>query len=151
MGVFLYAIKRLAVSLLVLLVASFVVYAFIRATVDPTARIHSKDKNAKIELRKQLHLNEHIWTQYERWATHAAHGDLGVSDVSHEKVTSVLARALPRTVELFLWGLILAALFGITSGIISAIKQNTIIDYVVSTTASFGIALSVVFFWVPSH
>lgn len=146
MGVLLYASKRIAISMLLLVVASFVVYAFVRTTVDPTSRLHSKDKNAKIELKKELHLNDHIWVQYGRWASNALHGDLGRSDVSHEKVTTIFVRTLPRTMELIVWGLILATLLGISSGIISAIKQNTIIDYTVSTAASFGIALSVVFF-----
>ena len=60
-----YLIKRLLASLLLLVIASFIIFAGIRATTDPTTRLRaSKDPQAVPRERARLHLNENIYKQY---------------------------------------------------------------------------------------
>lgn len=144
MGIFLYIVKRSLVAMVLLLVASFLVYAGVRATVDPTAGlVASKDKNARAELREKLGLNRPIISQYKEWLSNAVKGDLGVGDRDNEKVTTKLKRGLTGTAELIIWGVILASSIGIIFGVIAAIRRNHPLDYALSGFSYLGVALPV--------
>ena len=104
---------------------SFLVFAGVRATTDPTAKQRfNKDPGAIPRLREKLHLNEPIVKQYSRWASNLVHKkssfpfvriDLGTQDTgSNEKVTTVISRGLSNTFELILWGMVFAGLIGIS-------------------------------------
>lgn len=141
MGTLRYIVKRLAISIVLLFITSFLVYAGIRSTVDPTARLsQSRNPQARIDLKEKLHLDEPLVTQYKRWVGNAMQGDLGVSDTDQEAVSAKLKRSLLITIELLLWGVIIAGLLGISLGIIAAIRRNTPIDYGIQTYSSLGIA-----------
>ncbi len=141
MGTLRYIVKRIAISIVLLFITSFLVYAGIRSTVDPTARLaQNRNPQARIDLKEKLHLDEPLVTQYKRWVGNAIKGDLGVSDTDQEAVTAKLKRSLLITTELLLWGVIIAGLLGITLGVIAAIKRNTPIDYGIQTYSSMGIA-----------
>ena len=73
-----FLLKRALISLLLLVIASFVVFAGIRASVDPTARLRtSKDQNAVPREKIRLHLNENIFKQYGRWVGELKSFNLG--------------------------------------------------------------------------
>ena len=66
--------------------------------------------------------------QYLKWAAGLLTGDLGKSYVQPYRVSELIADALPTTLLLMFGTMLLAILIGIPLGIISAIKQNSIVD-----------------------
>lgn len=151
-----FLLKRALISLLLLLIASFLVFAGIRATVDPTTRLATnRNPEAIPRERARLHLNEGIAKQYTRWAgnvfsTKASFPfvdvNLGNGDVDSEAVTTKLYRGMNNTFELVLWGMIVAGVLGITFGVIAAINRNNVIDFAVSGFSFLGAALPTFFF-----
>ncbi len=136
---------------------SFLVFAGVRATTDPTAKQRfNKDPGAIPRLREKLHLNEPIVKQYSRWASNLVHKkssfpfvriDLGTQDTgSNEKVTTVISRGLSNTFELILWGMVFAGLIGISFGVIAAINRNNFFDFTLSGFSFLGAALPTFFF-----
>lgn len=147
MGMAIYILKRLSISLLMLLVASFIVFAGVRSTVDPTAsvRLSNDSANAVKAIEEKLHLNEPIYKQYWYWISGVVQGDLGVGDRDGEEVTTKLKRGMSGTFELALWGGLLAGCLGITFGVVAAIRRNHPIDYALSGLSILGIAIPT--FW----
>lgn len=142
-----YLIKRLLASLLLLVIASFIIFAGIRATTDPTTRLRaSKDPQAVPRERARLHLNENIYKQYGRWVSNVANFNLGKGDVDREEVTTKLKRGMTNTFELVLWGMILSALIAITFGVAAAINKNNPLDFTLSGLSFLGAALPTFFF-----
>ncbi len=142
MGVFLYVLRRLGISILLLILASFLVYAGVRATVDPTAGFaNAKDKELRIRERERLGLDRPLITQYKEWATGVMSGDLGKGDRDQELVSAKLKRGFTNTIDLIVWGSLLAGCLGISFGLIAAIRRNKPADYTLSAFSYFGIAI----------
>lgn len=139
-------LKRIAASLVLLFIASFVVFAGIRATVDPAQYLrNTKSPETIKEYEQTHHLDEPIIKQYSRWLTNALHGDLGVGDRDGQEVTQKLKSGLGKSFELIVWGILFSAIFGITSGVISGIKKNKVSDVGLQSLAAIGIAIPA--FW----
>ncbi len=69
-----YSIRRVAYSVPVLLIASFLLFAFVRSTFDPTARLAaSRDPEVRIREQQRLGLDRPLITQYGSWLANAAH------------------------------------------------------------------------------
>ncbi|PZC41935.1 MAG: peptide/nickel transport system permease protein [Chloroflexi bacterium] len=113
-------------------------------------------------LRSQMGLDDSLPTQYLRWMGQLARFDLGVSLENDRPISNIFKERFPVTVQLALLGFLSAVVMGIPIGIISAIKQDSIVDYVFRSIAIFGLAmptffvglivilvLSVYFNWFP--
>lgn len=105
---------------------------------------------ASPELRQQLEerysLNNSIPQQYVDWFGELVTGDLGTSITSGRPVTSELQRRLPATFELGLLAMLFSLVISLPIGMVSAVKQNSAIDY---ASRSFAILLlSVPSFWL---
>ena len=99
-------------------------------------------------------LDKPLITQYLYYMRNLLQLDLGTSIRTNNPVLSELERCFPATIELALWAIVIAALFGIFFGIISAIKRNSAIDQIVRAISvtgvsvpSFWLALLVLFFF----
>jgi peptide/nickel transport system permease protein len=79
-------------------------------------------------LRKKYGLDQPVHVQYVRWLGNMLQGDLGESFRHRRPVSDLLAEAIPYTLQLTLLAVLLDALFGITFGIISAVKQYSLWD-----------------------
>lgn len=90
-------------------------------------------------------LDQPIIVQYFLYIKNLLHLDLGTSIRTNNPVLSELARCYPATIELALFAIIIAAIFGILFGIISAIKRNSIADQAVRAISVTGV--SVPSFW----
>ena len=142
-----FLLKRALISSLLLAIASLVVFAGIRASVDPTARLRtSKDQNAVPREKIRLHLNENIFKQYGRWVGELKSFNLGKGDIDRELVTTKLSRGIKNTFELVIWGMIVAGLLGIAFGVIAAINRNNFWDFTFSGFSFLGAALPTFFF-----
>lgn len=95
---------------------------------------------------RELGFNLSLPQQYLHWLNRILHGDLGFSYDQQQPVSSLIAQNFPYTLELILAGLGFALFFGIGLGILTAVKQNSVVD-----TAGMGFALvciSMPSFWL---
>lgn len=144
-----YIIKRLLMLIPVLFGVSLFVFVVMHLfTGDPAALILGQ--HATVEqveaLREQLGLNDPIYIQFGRFLWQLLHGDLGVSLMSHQKVTDELFARFPATIELALFSLLLATLVGVTVGVISAVKRYSFFDYFSMIGALVGVSMPI--FWL---
>lgn len=156
MSTAIFLLKRALISLLLLLIASFLVFAGIRATVDPTARLATnRNPEAIPRERARLHLDDSLTSQYKRWAGNVFSAkasfpfvdvNLGDGDIDSEAVTTKLSRGMQNTFELVLWGMIVAGAIGISFGVIAAINRNNLVDFGISGFSFLGAALPTFFF-----
>lgn len=99
--------------------------------------------------RAQLGLSDPVYVQYAKFVKQAVTGDFGRSIFTGKDVTTeFLKQRFPVTLELGVLSMLMGMAFGITIGVIAAIKQNSIVDYVGRTLAIAG--LSVPGFWIAT-
>ncbi len=144
-----YIIKRLLLLIPVLLGVSIIVFVVMHVfTQDPAATILGQHATAeKIEaLRQELGLYDPLYVQYWNFLKGAVQGDLGNSLITKTPVTKEIFSRFPATIELALAAMLIASVFGIIIGVISAVKQNTAIDYMGMITALIGVSMPI--FWL---
>jgi peptide/nickel transport system permease protein/oligopeptide transport system permease protein len=97
-------------------------------------------------IRHQLGLDKPIFVQYGLFLSRLVKFDLGRSARTQNPVIKEIWARLPNTVLLAVAAITLACLFGIPTGIISAVRPYTWIDYLFTSMALFGISMPV--FWL---
>ena len=115
---------------------------------DPAAVIlghGASDENLAIK-RHELGLDRPVIVRYVAWLEHVLRGDLGDSILSKQPVSSLISRALPITVYLSLFSLVIAIAIAVPTVVLSALKRNTWIDLVCTTWAFLGV--SIPSFWL---
>ncbi|HEX3623036.1 MAG TPA: nickel ABC transporter permease [Acidimicrobiales bacterium] len=88
--------------------------------------------------RKELGLDRPLFSQYVRWVTKAARGDLGISFADRRPVRDELFHRIPFTLQLALPAMALALLVAIPAGMISALRRNRPVDQVVRVVSLAG-------------
>jgi peptide/nickel transport system permease protein len=137
-----YVARRLAYSIPVLLIASFLLFAFVRATFDPTARLRSsRDPDAIQRERDRLGLDKPVVVQYKDWAVKFVQGDWGQSSRTRERVFPMVRRAMWGTVQLIGWGILISAIAAVSIGVFSAVKQYSIADFTFTGLSFVGLAM----------
>src|SRR5262245_7549098 len=86
-------------------------------------------------IRDQMGLNDPLPVQYVRWLAGALRGDLGDSFVRGRPVTELIAERLPSTLQLALAALSITVGFGLTLGIVAALKRGTWVDTAVTVVS----------------
>lgn len=87
-------------------------------------------------------LNQPLWKQYADYLGSLAHGDLGPSfKYPNRTVNEIIADKLPTSLELGAWSLLVALAVGLPLGVLAAVKRNTWLDYLASSTAMIGICV----------
>ncbi|HZP25598.1 MAG TPA: ABC transporter permease, partial [Dehalococcoidia bacterium] len=86
--------------------------------------------------------------QYLQWIGGVLHGDLGKSLWSDKDVSTVIWDHVPVTLELAIMTFILANIIAITFGMLSALRQDSILDYILRLTSIGG--LSIPSFWIAT-
>ncbi len=146
--------KKLLQMIPMLLLISFIVFAGLQLTgVDPISFLVPPDMVANnvenIEaLREKLGLNDPFIVRYFNWIKDLLRGDFGYSIINGTSIKKLLAVRMPATFELALIALILSSVIGISIGIVSAIRQNGIIDYVGRVLAVLGQSVPQFFFGI---
>ncbi|MFI3212542.1 MAG: ABC transporter permease [Eubacteriales bacterium] len=141
-----FIVKKIFMMIPMLLVISMIVYFGLQATgIDPINFMVSPETlsaNAdNVEaLRESLGLNDPLIVQYFNWLKGCLQGDLGYS-FDGSSIADTIAVRMPYTLELAGYSMILSAIIGVGIGIMSAIKQNGIIDYVGRVLAVLGQAI----------
>jgi len=102
----------------------------------------TQDYQAAIKaIRQQLGTDKPLWRQYTNYLWDLAHIDLGQSFLTHKSVGKEMAGRLPASIELGLLQILLALAIAVPIGIISAIRQDTWIDYVLRFATILGVAV----------
>ena len=95
----------------------------------------------RAELERRLGLNVPVYVQYGRWIGGILlRGDLGKPLLRAKPVGELIIGRLPTTIELGLVSVIVGVLIGVPIGIYSAVRQDTVGDYVGRSFAIFGLA-----------
>ena len=142
-----FVIKRIVWSIPVLFVASVIVFAAIKATTDPTA-IRSPGIRAEdmVRYREQLGLDESAHRQYFKWLGNFVQGDLGESLRTRRPVAPELLTAMGNTLQLGVFAFVLALVFGVAIGTLSAVKQYSLFDNLATGASFFGLSIPPFFF-----
>lgn len=144
-------IRRLAQSVVVLLVMSFVVYGLIGLMPgDPIDVMISTLPNVTAEdvarLRALHGLDRPLTERYWDWLTAALQGNLGTSRLYNTPVVEVIAAPLGRTLLLLSLAIAVAAIIALPLGILAALRPRSWLDYGINLLAFSGLSMPV--FWL---
>lgn len=165
-----YLIRRLLISIPLFFGITLIVYGiYALAPGDPLTAILGRDKMALMspeQIEKMRHdygLDQPVIVRYAIWLGNALHGDLGYPASGSKSVVENLQERIGPTLLLMAVSLVLALLFGIPMGIIMALKQYSVIDYILTVIAfanlsipSFFLGLGMIYIfalklnWLPT-
>ena len=144
-----YVLRRVSLVFPTLLIVSLFVFAMMRFLPgDVIAQMTQGSLLAESadDLRRELGLDQPLHRQYLGWMVGLFRGDLGESLWTREPVLKEFLRRFPVTLELALLTILVSVAFGITVGVVSAIRQDTWLDYAGRTLAI--LLLSIPYFWL---
>lgn len=161
-----YILKRILLMIPMMIAATFIIYALVSfSSVDPTHLILGAEATEEeiAALRSSLHLDEPLLIRYALWLKDALQGNFGDSWYYNGPVFDYILARWPNTIILTLLSMGIAMVIGIPLGVLSAVKQYSIPDRVLTTLSmvlaaipTFCIAtLFVIIFslklkWVPA-
>jgi peptide/nickel transport system permease protein len=138
-----FVFRRVLWAIPVLLVASIIVFAAVRATTDPVKAAQRNPRTTAAALEKYKHdlgLDKSEPEQYWKWLSKFVRGDLGTSQHSNLPVWPDLRTALVNSLVLGLFSIFFAVLFGVIIGVISAIKQYSWFDHTATGLGFIGLS-----------
>jgi peptide/nickel transport system permease protein len=143
-----YIARRSIQALFTLLIITVLCFILTRLSADPLAQ-YANNPNmsaaAKEALRERLGLNQPMPVQYFKWLGLAVQGDLGISFFSTQPVAQMLSQRLPNTLKLMITAEIITILLSLFLGIVSAVKQYTLIDNIITTFSFIGFSMPIFF------
>lgn len=162
-----YIVKRLLMLIPILLFVTFIVFSIMSFTPGTPGRmiLGSQATQEQVDqLNEELGYNKPFLERYFNYIIDAVQGNFGNSYNSGRPVFDEIFQRFPTTLKLAILGVVSSALIGIPLGILSAVKQYSIIDGI-STTVSLllasipgfwlGLMLIIVFSqdlgWLPSY
>ncbi len=150
-----YVIRRLLWMIPILLGVSVLTFAMLKNVPgDPVSQLMAQAARGggqmtaadRDRLAEQYGLDKPVVVQYWDWLREVGKGNLGYSYERNVPVTDMIQERLPNTLKLAGVSLVLTLLIAIPLGILSAVKQNTWIDY--SLTLFSFVGISVPSFWL---
>jgi len=130
--------RRVVRALICLWLVTTVVFVVMRLSGDPVPLLLPQDapRSEFARVRAELGLDLPLPVQYGIFIKNAFRGDFGQSIRFREQAFRVVVGYLPATLELGLTAFVLAALFAVPVGVMSAMRRNTLLDH-----AAMGVAL----------
>ncbi|HIY21043.1 MAG TPA: ABC transporter permease [Candidatus Flavonifractor merdigallinarum] len=144
-----YVLKRLLLMIPVLIGVSFIVFTIMSMTPgDPGTIIlgNNATKEAVEEMNRQLGYYDPLLVKYGRYLLGIVQGDFGTSYRSNTPVFTEIFARFPNTLILASCAIVISVIIGVPIGIISAVKQYSVLDYVGTVVAMF--LASVPQFWL---
>jgi peptide/nickel transport system permease protein len=139
-----YIIRRILIAIPVLFGITIINFVIINlAPGNPVDMYMSPDTPPELlELRKeQLGLNDPLFVQYFKWLGQLLSGNLGYSFSTNEAVGSIIGERLGQTMLLGFCALLLGLLIALPIGIMSAVKQNSKFDYLMTGLSFVGTSI----------
>jgi ABC-type dipeptide/oligopeptide/nickel transport system permease component len=145
-----YIRTRLALAVPTVLLTSLVVFLMLFLIPGDPASIYVGEQTATperlAEIRRVMGLDRPLHVQYADFVWKALHGDLGRSLQTNRPVTDEILTRLPSTVVLALAAMAVAVVLGGGLGLVSGLRQNTLVDTLAMAVALFGVSVPV--FWL---
>jgi peptide/nickel transport system permease protein len=165
-----FLLRRILVSIPVLLGITVAMYIIVNlAPGDPVTALMNPEQMANMgpewveQQRESLGLNDPMPIRYVKWLKETATGNLGYSFVDRTAVNEKIGERIWPTLKLMLTVLVIAVLVGVPLGVISALKQYSFIDYLLTilgfltvSIPSFFLALILIYVfslkldWLPT-
>lgn len=145
---FAYVIRRLLQAVPVIIGVSIITFfLMIMVPGDPVQQLLGQRASPETvaEVRRNMGLDQPAWRQYLTMMGNIATGDLGRSIITREPVIREFSNRLPVTIKLALLAMVFATVIGVTVGIVSAVRQNSLIDRIAMFLTLTGISVPV--FW----
>lgn len=142
-----YIIRRVFLGAVIVGIVAVVSFFMIHAAPGDTllARLSSGGRVDPAQLeakRKELGLDQSVFVQFGDWVGNAFKGDLGNSLIfENRSVGGRIMDTFPKTLELVILSVIVSLLIAVPSGIISAVRQDGPLDFVVRLFAILGLAV----------
>ena len=141
-----YLIRRLSLMVLTLFGISVIIFVLLRIVpgniadilFDAAGMVSAAEKH---KLETELGLDKPIVVQYVDWIGGLARGDLGYTYVSERPAIEEILPRLPVSAKLAGLALMFAVLFGVPLGVVSAVRQDTALDYVLRVLSLSGLSL----------
>lgn len=144
-----FLFRRLILLIPVIFGITFVTFALARILPgDPcyTALGERATEEQCNEYREREGLNDPILVQFGRYLNDVAHGNFGESLKDRRPVVQIVLERLPMTLEVTLGAMLFSSIFGISLGVISAVRRNTPVDVGTMIGANIGVSMPV--FWL---
>ncbi|HZT47306.1 MAG TPA: ABC transporter permease [Hyphomicrobiaceae bacterium] len=141
-----YIARRLLLMLVTLIGMSMLIFVMLRLVPGNITDIIFDSAGfvnpaAKKKIEHQLGLDQPIAVQYVNWIGGLMRGDLGYAYVSEKPAIDEILPRIPVTAKLAGLALVFATLFGVPLGVVSAVRQNTTLDYVLRVISLSGLSL----------
>lgn len=146
-----YIIRRMLAAFLIMFIVATVVFFSMRIIPgDPAVAMLGPyaSEEALTSLRTRIGLHLPLQQQYFVFITGLFRGDLGVSMVSRRPIVNDIVSLLPLSIELALVSMIMGSLIGIPIGVLTAIRKNTLPDFVGRIFALLGFSMPAFFLGV---
>lgn len=144
-----YILRRVLMMIPVLLGVTFIVFSIMNITPGDVASLilgPEAPLEAKQQLTIELGLDKPFLQRYVTYIVNALQGDFGRSYRTNRPVFEEVFSRFPTTLKLAILGIVTAAIFGVTIGVLSAVKQYSILDMVSTVFAMFMAVVPV--FWL---
>ncbi|MFO8042879.1 MAG: ABC transporter permease [Alkalispirochaeta sp.] len=144
-----YIMRRLLLTIPVVIGVSLIVFSIIRLLPgDPARALAGVNATPEYiqQVRDRYGLDDPIHIQYGNFMRGLVTGDLGVSTFSRRPVTTEIGERFPRTLTLASISLLIATVVGVSAGIVSATRRNSVFDNASMFVALVGVAAPV--FWL---
>ena len=138
-----YIVRRLLQAIPLLFLISFITFMIVQATGDPLAA-YTVDASLTSEdiarLKQKYGLDQPVPIQNLNWLKNMVTGNWGTSYFTREPVVDMVLERLPNTLILVGISYTLILILGIVLGILTAVRQYSLLDYAVTTLSFIGIA-----------
>jgi len=143
-----YLARRLLQGLFTLLIITVLCFILTRLSADPMAQYSNKPNISaedREKIRAKLGLDQPLPIQYLKWLGLALQGDMGNSFFSHQPVSKLISQRLPLTLVLMFTAQTITVLIALGLGIISAVRQYTITDNIITSVSFVGFSMPIFF------
>jgi peptide/nickel transport system permease protein len=143
-----YILRRLLLAIPVFIGVTFVAYAMLLMTGDPTGALAGEHATPELRaaIRERYGLDDPIYVQYGRFIYQLVQGNLGTSIMTKTPVITELKLFLPATIELALAAMTIAVIVGLPLGVIAGYKHNSFVDLNTTILALVGVSMPI--FWL---
>jgi ABC-type dipeptide/oligopeptide/nickel transport system permease component len=138
-----FILRRLAQSILVMLVVALIAFMLFRYVGDPIASMVGQEARIsdQEELRERLGLNNPFYIQFANFIGNAVRGEFGISYRLQQPVTQLIADRLPATIELAFASALIALVFGVGLGVLTALNPKSWASGAIMSASLIGVSL----------
>ncbi|HTP82646.1 MAG TPA: ABC transporter permease [Alphaproteobacteria bacterium] len=144
-----FLVRRLTTILPTLLFVTILVFGLQQLLPgDPAVALSGEDRDPSViaYLHAKMHLDDPLPVRYGYWLRDLVRGDFGESIRIQQPVLGLILEKLPVTAQLASMAILIAIVIGVSAGIVSAVKKDSIWDYGANLFALWG--LSTPNFWL---